>query len=256
MASEGLPASIQVMLVDDQPIVLLGMRLLVDKQKPRMEVGAVASNAADAIEKARCLQPDVIVLGIGSGGGNALDILSSLLECSRAKVLIFTGTRDEAMLDAAILRGARGVVRKVEPTDIVLRAIEKVHAGELWLDREATGRIFNTMRTGRKVAKKTDKLSLLTPQERKAVNAIVCHLGAPNKLLAKHLLMSEHTLRNHLSSIYQKLEVENRLGLYIYATRQGSDVGETAADRSHRKVGSEAEPLCGTPSPGQSGAMP
>ncbi|MDQ9168906.1 response regulator transcription factor [Oxalobacteraceae bacterium R-40] len=212
---------IRVMLVDDHQTMLWGMQQLIDSKKPRMEVIGVASTAEEIMEKSIRLEPDVIVLDVDLGGKSSISLLPALLEKCKAKVLIFSGMRDEKILDSAILHGARGLVGKEEPANVLPKAIERIHAGELWLDRETSGRLFQQMHTQRntKDNKGSDKLSHLTPKELKVLDLVVRESGLSNKALAQRLFMSEYTLRNHLSSIYHKLDVDNRLSLYVYASK-------------------------------------
>jgi two-component system, NarL family, nitrate/nitrite response regulator NarL len=213
---------IRLMLVDDHQTVLWGLRQLIDSQKPKMEVVGMASNAGDALHAVRTSDPDVILLDMDLGESDSLDLLPELISNSKAKVLILTGIRDLTKTDEAILRGARGVVRKEVPTDVLLLAIEKVYEGEIWLDRTMVGRIFQKQQLrDQKVSLDRAKHALLTPKEREIVALIVRNSGASNKEIAKLLFMSEHTLRNHLTSIYQKLEVSNRIKLYVYAVEHG-----------------------------------
>jgi DNA-binding NarL/FixJ family response regulator len=123
-----------------------------------------------------------------------------------------------------VLRGASGVVHKQEPAETLLRAIEKVHRGELWLDRSTTGRMFVELSRGKAgEANGADHrpLTALTPREREIIAQLVAEPGADNKRLADKLHIGEHTLRNHLSRIYDKLGVPNRLELYVFAQRHG-----------------------------------
>lgn len=212
----------RIMLIDDHQTVLWGLQQLINSQKPRMEVVGTASNDADALKIVREVRPDIILLDMDLGGFDSLDLLPTLLENSSAKILILTGIRDTSKMDEAVLRGARGVVRKDVPAEILLRAIEKVHAGEVWLDRQMTGRVFQKQhvqqaqwQSGRA------KFDLLTAKEREVVSLVVSQSGAPNKEIAKTLFISEHTLRNHLTSIYQKLGVSNRIKLYVFAIDNG-----------------------------------
>jgi len=105
---------------------------------------------------------------------------------------------------------------------LVMRSIEKVHQGELWLDHEMMARVFGEMTRPRAAAKadpEEEKQSQLTVKERKIAAAIVAGNGMTNKSLAESLFISEHTLRNYLVSMYKKLGVSNRLELYVYASR-------------------------------------
>lgn len=214
--------AIRVMLVDDHPTLLWGLVNLIESQRPRMEVVGTARTCAEALEKIGSLGADVILLDLDMGNMSAIDIIPSLLSQSRSNVLIFTGERDQAKLDLAVSRGARGVLRKDAPAEQVLKAIEKTAQGELWLDRETLGRMFNELRNPQSVHKhnpEVAKQSSLTVRERKIIHAVVESSGALNKTLAERLFISDHTLRNHLTSIYQKLGVSNRLELYVYAVK-------------------------------------
>jgi DNA-binding NarL/FixJ family response regulator len=146
-------------------------------------------------------------------------------------VLILSGSRDREMHDMAILRGACGVVRKEAPPSTLLNAIRKVHEGQLWLDRATTGRLFVELSKHKDDPAKDPekrKLATLTEREADVVRTLVTKPGADNRKLADTLNIGEHTLRNHLSRIYDKLGVPNRLQLYVFAQRHGLDRGERA----------------------------
>jgi DNA-binding NarL/FixJ family response regulator len=126
------------------------------------------------------------------------------------------------VLDQAVKQGARGILRKDTSAAQVLKAIEKTHEGELWLDRSTLGRVFSELREANTANKKTpdaDIIASLTGRERKIINMIVEGQGASNNELAEQLFISPHTLRNHLTSIYSKLHLGNRLELYVYAVK-------------------------------------
>jgi DNA-binding NarL/FixJ family response regulator len=141
-----------------------------------------------------------------------------------ARVLMLVGQRDQSVRESFVLRGASGVVQKDEAPETLVKAIEKVHRGELWLDRSTTGRLFVEM-SRRKRDSNTNpeqiRLASLTQREQDVVRKLVTVPGADNKSLATSLHIGEHTLRNHLSRIYDKLGVPNRLELYVFATRNG-----------------------------------
>jgi DNA-binding NarL/FixJ family response regulator len=215
---------IRVMVVDDHQTVLWGLRQLIDSRRPEMTVVGAASDPFEALRLARELKPDLILLDMDLGTSDANQLIPELQDCCDAKILILTGVRDDARTDDAILRGARGILKKELPAEVVLQAIASVHRGELWLDRITTGRVFHQQqeRERQQGAEKL-KIAELTPKERQIVTAIAIAQGVNNKELARQLFMSEHTLRNHLSAIYQKLGVSNRLQLYVYAVKHGLD---------------------------------
>ena len=114
-------------------------------------------------------------------------------------------------------------MQKEAPAEVILKAIKCVNRGEIWLDRVSTGRIFTKLLnplTG-EASPEAARISSLTPREREIIDVIITHGRSTNKEIAGHLNMSEHTLRNHLSSIYSKLEVANRLELAMYALKHG-----------------------------------
>lgn len=214
---------VSVMLVDDHKTMLWGLERLIGGERTGMKVVACASNREEALAQAARFSPNVILLDIDLNGDCSLDFLPALLVSGVSRALVFSGMRDQATLDRAILAGARGVLRKDAPAEVVLRAIEKVHQGELWIDHEMMARIFGEFTRPRVAAKQDpelEKLASLTAKERKIVDAIVAGNGMTNKALAQSLFISEHTLRNYLVSIYKKLGVNNRLELYVYAVRQ------------------------------------
>lgn len=216
--------TIKVMLVDDHQTMLWGLQRLIDAETPRMRVVGSASTPQEAVEKAGKLVPDVILLDLDLAGTNAAEHLPAMLGNGVSRALVLTGERRQAVLDDAVRAGARGVLGKDAAADVVLKAIEKTHCGELWLDREALSRVFSSL-VAPAPAPRPDPLAQrhasLTERERSVVDAIVAYSDCLNKTIAQRLFMSDHTLRNHLTSIYHKLDVKTRLELYVYATRNG-----------------------------------
>jgi two-component system, NarL family, nitrate/nitrite response regulator NarL len=143
--AEKSPAPIRVLLIDDHRSILWGLERLIESGKPAMEVVGTATNCTDALKLVDETAPDLILLDIGLGDQNGVDEIPNLIARSKAKILVLTGVRDESLHDKAVLAGASGVVEKEAPAETILAAIEKVHEGQLWLDRVATGRIFLEM---------------------------------------------------------------------------------------------------------------
>ena len=215
---------IKIMLVDDHRAVLWGLERLIDSEKPRMEVVSKATNCDDAISLAAEIRPDVIVLDIDLGEQNGIDAIPELIARSGGKVLVLTGLRESSLHDGAVLAGARGIVHKEDPAETILKAIEKIHEGEIWLDRVATGRIFIELsRSGSAPRRDPEKvkMSLLTARERQLISQLVADPSANYRKIADKLRISEHTVRNHLTNIYGKLGVINRLELFVYSQKHG-----------------------------------
>jgi two-component system, NarL family, nitrate/nitrite response regulator NarL len=219
--------SIRVLLVNSHQIVLWGLEKLINAESPRMEVVGKATNGPDAAYIAREKKPDILLLDLFLGVEKAANLIPDLLREGQFHIIIFTAFHDQAAIEEAVLNGARGVMYKEEPTENILKAIEKVHAGELWLGRSTTGRIFiNFIRAGQKPTDSiTKKMGALTKKERAIVIAFANHAGASNKKIAQKLCISEQTLRNHLTSIFSKLEITNRFDLFMFAKLHHHDVG-------------------------------
>lgn len=220
MSSHDAESCIRVFLVDDHPTILWGLETLIESASPRMTLAGSASNLDQMFASLATARPDVILLDLDLDGANSLGCIEDLAQRTAAQVLIFTGSGDTELHERAVVRGARGVVHKQQCADLLLRAIEKVHGGELWLDRVTLGRVMTTLARGPLKDPEAIKIGALTPKERQIVVTVVREKGARNKLVAEKLHMSEHTLRNHLTTIYSKLEVSGRMDLYLYASAQ------------------------------------
>src|SRR5689334_9349522 len=219
--SQTSPNPIRVLLIDDHQSFLWGMVKLIESDSPNMTVMGTASDIAEALAILEREQPDVILLDIDLNGVNSLDSMPLLRNATTAMVLILTGMRDSDTHERAVMAGARGVVQKEVSAEMILKAIRKVHEGEIWLDRLTTGRIFSKLldHSNNQVSPEAARIASLTSREREIIDVMLRQGHSTNKQIAVHLNMSEHTLRNHLSSIYSKLEVENRLELVMYAVK-------------------------------------
>ena len=231
-------AAIRVLLIDDHPTMLWGLEQLIAAEAPRMQLAGVARNCDDALAQASQLTADVVLLDIDLGGTSSVNIIPGLLANGVSRVLILSGTADQSVLDQAVRSGARGILHKSAAPADVLKAIEKVHRGELWLDHVALGRVLGHFLNPPAAAKPDPEANCrasLTAKERKVIQAVMEGNGAVNKAIAERLFISEYTLRNHLTSIYQKLHVANRLELYVYAVKHGLGRGD-GVDRGGENV--------------------
>jgi DNA-binding NarL/FixJ family response regulator len=216
--------SIKILLVDDHRSVLWGLEKLIEGENPRMEVIGKATTSIEAMHLLDQVRPTIILLDIDLGGESGINAIPALIAKSGAKVLVLTGSRDSSVHDSAVLAGAMGVVEKGESAETILKAIQKVHDGEIWLDRSATGRIFLELSRNKAAEAQNPeqkKIASLTPRERQIVAEIGSDAAAGSKVIAERLHISEHTLRNHIASIYEKLEVSSRLELFAYAGKHG-----------------------------------
>jgi two-component system, NarL family, nitrate/nitrite response regulator NarL len=214
--------TIRVLLIDDHRSVLWGLESLINSQKQKMQVVGKFTSYAEASAQLETLLPDIVLLDLDLGTEQGIDIIPRLTQATSAKILVLTGSRDVALHDNAIIAGAKGVLEKANSADIILKAIERVHEGQLWVDHDRMERIIQELSRKKSTAENNPeqkKIDSLTIRELHIVTAMTARAGATGSDVAKELHISESTLRNHLSSIYTKLDLTNRLELWDYAYR-------------------------------------
>ena len=214
-------SKIRTLIIEDHAIVRAGLRMLIENH-PKMEVVREASRASEVSPSED--RPDVILLDLDLGDENGLDFVADLIEQFRpARVLVLTATTDTEIHLQAVAAGASGVVIKEQAPEMLLKAIQSVHAGESWLGRSLMSAVLGRFSKAKIEAKKTDpaaaRIELLTPREREVVSLII--QGFHGDRIARELRISEGTVRNHLTSILAKLELANRFELAVFAFRHG-----------------------------------
>jgi len=207
---------IRVLLVDDHKSVLWGLSKLIESARPQIELADTATCHRGALAAMKQHRPDVVLLDLDLGEENGLDLIGQL--CGDAAVIVLTGIRDPETRERALMAGARGVIHKTEPAEVILKAIALVYGGEAWLDRGTMGTLLRKMSANQRAAElEASARPALTAAERRVVGGVLRQKGAPNKVIAAALNISEHTLRNHLASIYSKLGIHRRLDMVLYA---------------------------------------
>jgi DNA-binding NarL/FixJ family response regulator len=220
--------AIRVFIAEDHPITLWGLSRLIESQASGMRVVGTARSRSELLNHHDAADADVILMDLDLGGEDSRGTLAELRQRGRARVLVLTGADEPAQHRDAVMKGARGVVHKSEPAQVILNAIQKVHAGEVWLHRSLLGEVLGQLTgaeppTAPAPDPERQRIAGLTPREREIVFAMACNAGAKQLAVACELGMSEHTLRNHLTTIYSKLGVRGRLELHVFATRHGLD---------------------------------
>lgn len=215
-------APIRLLLIAPHALVRAGLRLLLERQAGLQVVGE-AAHRADALASTQQVTPDIILLDLDPGDASGLDVIPELLTVvPTARVLVLTGMRDPAVHRQAVRLGAMGLVHKDQATEMLLRAIAKIHQGEVWLDRALIASVLGEMTRGNG-GPPTDpemaKIATLTAREREVI-ALVGD-GLKNQQIGHRLYISEATVRHHLTSIFAKLSVVDRLKLVVYAYRHG-----------------------------------
>jgi two-component system, NarL family, nitrate/nitrite response regulator NarL len=216
-----LTKPIRVLLIDDHVVMRVALRVLIENQ-PGLTVIGEAATRRDALLIAAREQPDIILLDLDLGDESGLDILLELADAAKyGRVIVLTGIRDSQEYRRAVRLGAMGLVLKDQAVDTLVKAIKQVHAGGAWLDSALVASVLAeaSRAWGRETDPETDKIAKLTGRER-AIIALLCE-GLQNKQIAERLLISQTTVVHHLTSIYDKLAVANRLELMTYAYHHG-----------------------------------
>ena len=208
---------IRIMIVDDHAVIRAGLRMLIE-QDQTMTVVAMAGSASEALKLAASEKPDIIVLDLILGEEDGLDFLPELTKASsNSRVLVLTGVQTPESHRTAIRRGAMGIVLKQQAAELLLKAIKKVHDGEVWIDRSMIGSVLSEVRSEHRTDTNPEatKINALTAREREVISLV--SEGLKNKVIGERLFISETTVTHHLSSIYAKLGVSDRLELVVYA---------------------------------------
>ena len=214
---------IRVCLLDDHPVVRAGLKMLLAAE-PAIGVIAEANDRREALDIAKRERPDIFLVDIKLGEGMATDFLPELLASSKnTRAILLTSITDRDELCRAVSAGARGLVYKDEAPEVLIRAIQKVHSGDVWLPRALMASALSELLAGHNARPapngEAEKIASLTRREREIVALIAS--GVNRKKVAERLFVSEATVRNHLTSILKKLDLANQFELVFYAQRRG-----------------------------------
>jgi len=212
-----IPPVLRILVVDDHEVVREGLVALLERRAAFSVVAQVGA-AAEAIEAARRHQPDLVIMDIRLPDGSGIEATREIrAENPAIKVIMLTSYPDEEAVFAAIVAGASGyLLKQVRGRDLIA-ALEAVGRGESLLDPAVTEKVLERIRriaTGKYV----DELAQLTAQERKIL-ALVAE-GQTNKQIAGQVFLSDKTVKNYVSSILAKLNLQRRAQAAAYVARR------------------------------------
>ncbi|MFM2342247.1 MAG: hypothetical protein RLZZ592_1900 [Pseudomonadota bacterium] len=219
---------ISVLIAEDHRVLLWGLERLIESTQnrhARMRVAGTATTCAELRAHPMLETADVVLTNLDLDGEDVGEMLGELVRRARGAVVVLTGERHPERHRLAVLQGVRGLLHKSVPAETVLLALEKVHRGEVWLDRCLLGEVLGQL-TGRPPSIQNahqQAIAQLTPRERQVIAAMARNVGCKQMVVAVELGLSEHTLRNHLTTIYSKLGLRGRLALHVFATQHGLD---------------------------------
>jgi two-component system, NarL family, nitrate/nitrite response regulator NarL len=213
---------IRIVIADDHPIFRDGLRRLLESE-PNLKVLGEASDGAEAVKLAHQLKPDILLLDLAMPkhpGLEALRELGTAPGSSPVRVILLTAAAEKSQIVEALQLGARGVVLKDSATQLLLKAIHTVMAGEYWVGRESVSNLVQYLRVLMQSSHDEAKQRKfgLTPRELEIVSAVVA--GYSNKEIAEYFKISEDTVKHHLSNIFDKVGVSTRLELALFAVNQ------------------------------------
>lgn len=216
-----------VLLVDDSELVRTGLKTLLEihSKGPSVALRVVgeAATASMAVSEAARLKPDVVLLDIRLPDGSGLEACRRILSTHpELKILILTSVIDDSLVYEAMSAGAHGYLLKEINAQGLCRAIIDVAAGKFILDPAVTTRVFSLIRNAgsNPLTSDGDRLAILSAQERRVL-ALVAE-GKTNKEVAEQMALSEKTVKNYLSNIFEKLKINRRSqAAVLYAESRG-----------------------------------
>jgi two-component system, NarL family, response regulator DevR len=213
---------LRLLIVDDHEVVRQGLVALLDRREG-FEVVAEAGTVAEAIDQAKRFEPDIVVMDVRLPDGSGIEACREIrAERPATRVVMLTSFPDEEAVLSAIVAGASGyLLKQIRARDLVA-ALETVARGESLLDPAVTEKVLERIRriaTGTY----TDELAGLTSQEQKILKLVA--EGQTNKEIAAEVFLSDKTVKNYVSSILSKLNLERRAQAAAFVAKHRMDTG-------------------------------
>lgn len=214
---------IRLLIADGHPIVLEGLRTVLGHQ-PTLQVVGEASDGMEAIEKTVSLDPDIVLMELKLPRVDGLTVLRSIqARAGRSKVILFSSSENKEEFVEAMKLGCSGILSKDSAIGLIEKSIQKVFAGEIWLDSNTTAAVIRQFASptdfpavhGATNGKTNRERAQLSQREREII--ILIAQGYKNKEIAEKMFITEQTVKNHLHNVFDKLGVSDRLELALYA---------------------------------------
>ena len=223
---------IRIVVADDHPIFRDGLCRLLALEED-FEVVSQAQDGRQVLDVLQQYEPDILLLDLKMPGLDGLGTLQRLQAAKgKTRVIVLTASDDKNEFVQAMKLGTSGIVLKQTATELLIKSIRKVHAGEIWLDSHTTAAVIRQFVANedaapppqqQMAAPRDRERSPLSQREREIV-ALVAQ-GFKNKEMAEKMFISEQTVKNHLHNIFDKLGVSDRLELALYAIHNNLHTG-------------------------------
>jgi len=209
---------ITVLIADDHKMFRQGLRMLFEME-PDIKIVGEARDGIEVQEMARALEPDIILMDINMPGADGVEATRHIVrEKPTIAVIILTMFREDEHVFQAIRAGAKGYVLKDADSLELVKAIRTVAAGASVLDPEITGKVFNQFKLLSEANERQNREGLT---ERELEILALIAEGASNREIGERLYLSEKTIKNYVTSIFQKLQMSDRTQAAVYALQHG-----------------------------------
>jgi DNA-binding NarL/FixJ family response regulator len=208
------------MIVDDHALFRAALRKLLERE-PHLDVVGEASSGKDAIAQMEKLQPDVLLLDLTMPHVSGWDVLRKLSKMSsKVRTILLSEAIEREQIVEALCLGARGILLKSTASQLLYKSIRTVMAGEYWVHRSIICELVDNLRTSGQPGAKpaTNDNYRLTRRELDILTSVVD--GCTNRDIAAKFKISEQTVKHHLTNIFEKVGVSNRLELALFAMNQ------------------------------------
>ena len=213
-------AIIKVAVLASYALVNKSLQSLIEQSGNKFAVSSIATSGEELIEKVSKTKPDVVLLCLMDEDKETIELIPKIIEISPDTHVIVLTTPNGQQSPAEVLkRGAMGIVGMNQSANVLIRAIQQVSEGETWLSQKLISQLLGNQSNSKEETGVLPKSDALTKRELEIISTI--GLGMKNKDISKKLFISEATVRHHLSSIYSKLQVDDRLNLVIHAYQNG-----------------------------------
>jgi DNA-binding NarL/FixJ family response regulator len=220
--SDVLINTIRIVILDNHILFRAGLRYIVESQ-PDLKVVGQAGNPNEALSLIASTRPDIILLEYDPESGLSFQVFPNIKKAwNQARMILVTGSNDRQTYLQAVQHGVMGIVSKTQPPDVLIKAIRKVHIGEAWIEHSLIANLMTDSfhkQSHPAASPEAEDIGQLSEREREIIQFI--GRGLKNKQIASQLCLAEATVRHHLTRIYSKLGVSDRLELLIFAQDHG-----------------------------------